>query len=226
MTRRFVLLCCIAGVSFPTPFNPLRRQRSKEDRSAMISRVDHIAIAVRDHEKAVRFFRDVLGAIPGAAYEVPRQQFIWQSLLLGDLSRLELVTPMGPDGLLENFLSKREGGFHHITLQTPDLDAAIRRLEEHGVPHFGRHEYPDGTWKEVFIHPRDAFGVLIQIAEFRPEDWMQPEMKLPGDRRWELAKTEGGFALTLAHPGGGRVALDLTKEELKALSAELQLALE
>ena len=191
----------------------------------MISRIDHIAIAVRDHEKAVRFFRDVLGAIPGAAYEVPRQQFIWQSLMLGDLTRLELVTPMGPGGLLENFLAKREGGFHHITLQTPDLGAAIRRLEEHGVPHFGRHEYPDGTWKEVFIHPRDAFGVLIQIAEFRPEDWMQPEMKMPGERRWQVEKTESGVALMLAHPGGGRVELDLTRDEAAGLAAALQGAL-
>ena len=132
----------------------------------MISRIDHVAVAVKDHEKALRFFRDVLGAVPGDQIEVPGQNFTWQTLALGDLTRLELLTPMGGEGgLLGNFLAKREGGFHHITLQTPDIEAAIRRLEEHGIPHFGRHDYPDGTWKEVFIHPRDAFGVLIQIAE-------------------------------------------------------------
>jgi methylmalonyl-CoA/ethylmalonyl-CoA epimerase len=193
----------------------------------MISRIDHIAIAVKDHEKALHFFRDVLGAIPGESYEVPRQNFIWQSLVLGDLTRLELVTPMGGDGgLLGSFLSKREGGFHHITLQTPDLGAAIRRLEEHGIPCFGRHEYPDGTWKEVFIHPRDAFGVLVQIAEFSPSYWMIPEAQMPESRRWEIAKTGQGFTLTLAHPGGGKVAFDLTIDELKDLSATLQKALE
>jgi methylmalonyl-CoA/ethylmalonyl-CoA epimerase len=133
---------------------------------------------------------------------------------------------MGGGGLLEGFLSKREGGFHHITLQTPDLDAAIRRLEEHGIPYFGRHEYPDGTWKEVFIHPRDAFGVLIQLAEFRPEDWMLPEMKMPEGQRWDIGKTDAGFTLSLAHPGGGKTAIDLTKEELRCLSQALQEALQ
>jgi methylmalonyl-CoA/ethylmalonyl-CoA epimerase len=192
----------------------------------MISRIDHIAIAVKDHEGAARFFRDVLGAIPGECFEVPRQQFIWQSLVLGDLTRLELVSPMGEGGLLGGFLSKREGGFHHITLQTPDLEAAIGRLEAHGVPYFGKHAYPDGTWKEVFIHPRDAFGVLVQIAEFRPEDWLLPEMKMPEGRRWNIEKTDQSFTLTLAHPGGGKVALDLTKEELQALCGELQQALQ
>jgi methylmalonyl-CoA/ethylmalonyl-CoA epimerase len=173
-----------------------------------------------------RFFRDVLGAVPGERFEVPGQKFIWQSLVLGDLTRLELVSPTGEGGLLGGFLAKREGGFHHVTLQTSDLDAAIRRLEEKGVPYFGRHEYPDGTWKEVFIHPRDAFGVLVQIAEFRPEDWMVPEMKMPEGRRWNVAGTDGGFTLTLAHPGGGKVTLDLTEEEMKDLSSTLQKALE
>ena len=193
----------------------------------MISRIDHVAIAVKDHEKALRFFRDVLGAVPGDQIEVPRQNFTWQTLVLGDLTRLELLTPMGDEGgLLGSFLARREGGFHHITLQTPDLDAAIRRLEEHEIPWFGRHEYPDGTWKEVFIHPRDAFGVLVQIAEFRQEDWMIPASRMPEGSRWDIAKTDQGFTLTLAHPGGGKVAVDLTPEEVKDLSATLSKALE
>lgn len=192
----------------------------------MISRIDHIAIAVKDHDAAERFFCDVLGALPGGRFEASKKKFFWQSLVLGDQSRLELVSPSGEGGLLEGFLSKREGGFHHITLQTPDLDAMIRRLEEHGIPYFGRHEYPNGTWKEVFIHPRDAFGVLVQIAEFPPYDWTVPEAQLPEGRRWDIAETNHGFAVTLAHPGGGKVMLDFTKDELRGLSAAMQKALQ
>ena len=193
----------------------------------MISRIDHIAIAVRDHAGALRFFRDVLGAIPGDQVEVPQQNFTWQTLVLGDLTRLELLTSMGGEGgLLGGFLAKRDGGFHHITLQTPDLKAAIQRLEEHGIPYFGKHDYPDGTWKEVFIHPRDAFGVLVQIAEFRQEDWMIAASRMAEGKRWDIAKTNGGIALTLAHPGGGKVTMDLTPEEAKELSTTLLKALE
>ncbi len=193
----------------------------------MISRIDHIAIAVRDHEKALHFFRDVLGAIPGDQIEVPQQNFTWQTVALGDLTRLELLTSMGGEGgLLGSFLAKREGGFHHITLQTQDLEAAIQRLEEHAIPYFGRHEYPDGTWKEVFVHPRDAFGVLVQIAEFRQEDWMIAASRMPEGKRWDVKSTNGGITLTLAHPGGGKVTMDLTPEEVKELSMTLLKALE
>jgi len=31
----------------------------------MISRIDHVSIAVNDYEKARHFFQDILGAIPG-----------------------------------------------------------------------------------------------------------------------------------------------------------------
>ena len=38
----------------------------------------------------------------------------------------------------------------------------------------GRHSYPDDVtfegvhWREGFVHPRDAFGVLIHLGEQRP----------------------------------------------------------
>ncbi len=192
----------------------------------MISRVDHIAVAVRDHDAAERFFCNVLGALPGvrAGVETGRR-FFWQSLVLGDLTRLELVSPMEGGSFLDGFLRNREGGFHHMTLQTPDLDAMARRLEENGIPYFGRNEYPGGVWKEIFIHPRDAFGVLVQIAEFRADDWMVPAAKMPEGQRWALEKTASGASLSLAHPGGGKVTLDFTREELLALSETLQEAL-
>jgi len=176
----------------------------------MISRVDHVAFAVRDHEKALAFFRDILGALPGKQYNEGGRNFYWQTLSLGDLSRLELISPSAESSFLDGFLKNREGGFHHITLQTPDMEVAIKRLEEHHIPYFGRHEYPDGTWKEVFIHPRDAFGVLVQIAEFDPEYWMVPEC----------------FSLTCRHPGGGKVCFKFSREEMKRLSDALCKALE
>lgn len=192
----------------------------------MISRIDHVAIAINDHEKALAFFRDVLGAVPGAKIKAPPLKFFWQTLALGDLSRLELVSPSGEGSFLDGFLKDRTGGVHHITLQTPDLEAMIQRLESLGIPYFGKHAYPDGTWKEVFIHPRDAFGVLVQIAEFDAAYWMVPEEKLPEGERWRVEEKNGRYALTVAHPGGGKVTLEFAREELQELSETLQRVLE
>jgi methylmalonyl-CoA/ethylmalonyl-CoA epimerase len=191
----------------------------------MISRIDHVSIAVRDQEKAAHFFRDVLGAVAGAGMEDPKAKFRWQIFSLGDLSRLEIISPSGEGSFLEGFLQDRQGGVHHITLQTPDLGQAMARLEGKGVPFFGHNEYPGGIWKEIFIHPRHAFGVLIQIAEFTPSDWLAEEVKLPRETRWQVRKTKTGATLTLSHPGGGKAALDLERGELQGLLAALEEAL-
>ena len=47
----------------------------------------------------------------------------------------------------------------------------MQKLDDHNISYFGYNEYGD-FWKEIFIHPKDAFGVLIQIAEFDPDDWL------------------------------------------------------
>lgn len=188
----------------------------------MISRIDHVSIAVRNQEKAEHFFRDILGAIGGTGASDPATKFFWQLFSLGDLSRLEIISPTAEGSFLDGFLSDREGGVHHITLQTPDLGKAMAHLEKHGIPFFGYNEYPGGVWKEIFIHPRHAFGVLIQIAEFEAADWLSTKVKFPREIRWQVDRTENGATLTFAHPGGGKVSLNLNREELRQLTESLQ----
>ncbi len=190
----------------------------------MISRIDHVSIAVRDQGKAEHFFRDILGAIAGAGMPDPRTKFFWQIFSLGDLSRLEIISPTGPGSFLEGFLKERDGGVHHITLQTPDIRQAMANLEAEGIPFFGYNEYPGGVWKEIFIHPRHAFGVLIQIAEFTAADWLSESVNLPPGVPWRVEKTEKGATLTLSHPGGGKVALELGREEIERLVISLKRA--
>jgi len=187
----------------------------------MISRIDHVSIAVRDYEKAERFFRDILGVVQGAAAEDPNMKYVWRIFSLGDLTRLEILNPTGEGSFLDGFLKNREGGVHHITLQTPDIQKARGVLEANGIPYFGYNEYPGGVWKELFIHPRDAFGVLIQIAEFTPDDWLADSVKLPKGRRWSVDRKGDSVRLSLSHPGGGTATVELSAEEAKRLAAEL-----
>jgi methylmalonyl-CoA/ethylmalonyl-CoA epimerase len=187
----------------------------------VISRIDHVSIAVKDYEKARRFFQDVLGAIPGAGDNNHDKKIYWQMFSLGDLSRLELIYSTGLNGLLAKFLATKDGGVHHLTFQTPDIQQAKKMLEKHSIPYFGHNEYGN-VWKEIFIHPNDAFGVLIQIAEFNPDDWVDPSLVLPKEKKWEVIKEEKGCTLRVAHPGGGKVSVELTKAEVKQLINELE----
>lgn len=194
-------------------------------KAPLIARIDHVSIAVRDYQKAERFFGAVLGAVRGAGMADPVTKYGWQIYSLGDLSRLELIRPTGEGSFLDNFLAKREGGVHHITLQTPDIAEARRALEQAGIPTFGHHEYEGAYWKEFFIHPRDAFGVLIQIAEFRSDDWLSEAAKIGEKKRWAVEREGSAVGLRLSHPGGGQVRVELTPKEAERLIADLRQAL-
>ena len=188
----------------------------------MISRIDHVSIAVKDQEKAERFFREVLGAIDGTSAADSHTKFLWKLFSLGDLSRLEIISPTGPGSFLDGFLKNKDAGVHHITLQTPDIREAMAHLEKHGIPFFGYNEYPEGIWKEIFIHPRHAFGILIQIAEFTADDWLSTEVRFPPGIKWDIEKTGVGATITFAHPGGGKASVILNREELSQLKSKLE----
>lgn len=188
----------------------------------MISRIDHISIAVKDYEKALYFFRDILGAISGTSAEDHDRKYRWEIFSFGDLSRLELLCPTGKGSFLDNFFKKRKrGGLHHITLQTPDINKAKKTLKDNNIPFFGYNEHGD-FWKEIFVHPEDAFGVLIQIAEFTPDDWLDKSVIFPKGQKWLVEKKDRGCNLSFAHPGGGKVDLELTKTDIKKLISDLE----
>lgn len=99
----------------------------------------------------------------------------------------------------------REGGVHHITLQPTDIHQARTVVAEHAIPYF-RFKHDDPFWMELFIHHRDAFGVLIQITEFNADDFLASSETLASGRKWAFSATDRGCRLTAAHTGGAKAA--------------------
>lgn len=134
----------------------------------VIDKRSRIAFAVGDLEKARAFFRDVLGAVFGAEQDVREFKFKYQPFRLGG-TEMQLISPYDPSSVVSHFLMKRGQGFHHVTLEVEDLDEAVRELESKGVSIASRHHYQEelegSTWKDAFIHPEDAFGVLVQLIQ-------------------------------------------------------------
>ena len=194
--------------------------------AAPILRIDHVSVAVQDRQKAEHFFRYILGAVPGTSSTDPVMKYSWEIFSLGDLSRIEILGATSRGSFLDGFLEKRVGGVHHITLQTSDIEETKALLYRHNIPYFGANEYAGVLWKEIFIHPRHAFGVLIQIAEFHPEDWLSDHARISGNRKWEVQQAGEGVQVELAHPGGGKMTLTLTREEARRLARELTEACE
>ena len=152
-----------------------------------IRRIDHISIAVRDLEKAKAFFIGILGGRELFAAPVIPQKFRWTTIELGTSCFIELIDPLEKDGFVHRFLESRGEGPHHITIQVDDLQKIHRIIEEKGIPTFGLAE-PFPAWKEFYIHPKHAFGTLIQFAEFNPLDWVEKDYLPPSYKEFAPPK--------------------------------------
>ncbi len=186
----------------------------------MILRIDHVSLAVKDLEKAEKFFIDLLELVPGGMGGDEGSGYVYNVYSAGDLSRFELISPSSDKSFLDNFLKNREGGVHHITFQVDDIHMAKSILEQKKIPYFG---FSDrySNWKELYIHPKDAFGVLIQFAEFAPSDWLDDSMNVEGGGKWQVKKNGSRTLLSVAHPGGGKVDVELSPSEVDMLVRDL-----
>ena len=118
---------------------------------------------------------------PGLPLDHPR---------VGDL--LLHRTDRSPEcGRVRSQVYREEGeGPHHITIQVDDLEATHKMLEGKGIKTFGYSEALP-CWKEFYIHPKEAFGTLIQFAEFDPLNWINPGYVPPSYREFVAEQQVG-----------------------------------
>jgi methylmalonyl-CoA/ethylmalonyl-CoA epimerase len=89
--------------------------------------LDHVAIAVKDLEKAMDLYQRVLGLSLEAVEEVPEQEV--RTAIFGQgTGRIELISPTVQDSGVARFLAKRGEGLHHTCIEVEDLDAALEAL--------------------------------------------------------------------------------------------------
>ena len=130
-----------------------------------IKRIDHIALVVEDIDEALNFWRDALGLELDHLQDVPREKSAIAFLPVGG-SEIELVQPTSPDSGIAKYLEKRGPGMHHICLEVDDISGMLDQLRAKGVQLI--HEKAvngENGKKYAFIHPRAAFGALVELYE-------------------------------------------------------------
>jgi methylmalonyl-CoA/ethylmalonyl-CoA epimerase len=126
---------------------------------------DHFAIALPRMADAASFLSGELGGVPDAGQ--PSGVFNWGTYRFEGGGSIEIMEPAGPSGFLHRFLSERGAGFHHITFKVPSVAEACARAESAGYGIVGRDD-SDPEWKEAFLHPKQALGIVVQFAEPGP----------------------------------------------------------
>ncbi|MBX7149013.1 methylmalonyl-CoA epimerase [bacterium] len=129
-------------------------------------KIDHIAIAVPDLEKAINLYTSLLGKKPEHIEEVADQKVRAAFFGVGE-SNLELLWPTSEASPITNFLKKNErGGLHHICIEVENIDKHLEELKAKGVvlidekPRLGAHNK-----RIAFVHPKSTGGVLIELSE-------------------------------------------------------------
>lgn len=132
-----------------------------------VKRIDHVAVAVRDLESALQFYRDTLGIQPSRILDFPREGVRIAFLPLGgaDGSEIELLEPIDPEGSVARFLEQRGGGLHHICLEVPDIDRALADLKAAGARVLDETPRPTVEGRGVFLHPKGTGGVLLELVQ-------------------------------------------------------------
>src|SRR5688572_120916 len=128
--------------------------------------LDHVAIAMPRLADAVPVLAGVLGGAP--AFGASADAYRFGQWRFDGGGRLEVLEPTDDDGFLARFLAKHGPGIHHVTFKVPDLDEACDRARAHGYDIVG---YSDAKpdWKEAFLHPRQALGIVVQLAQPAPD---------------------------------------------------------
>jgi methylmalonyl-CoA/ethylmalonyl-CoA epimerase len=131
----------------------------------MIKKIHHIAIAVKDVEKAAKFYEKILGLKLGGVEEVAGMDVKVGFIQVGE-TRIELVQPLDPASGVAKFIEKKGEGIHHICYEVENAADALETFKEKGVklidetPRTGAHHTKVG-----FVHPKSTGGVLTEICE-------------------------------------------------------------
>ncbi len=130
-----------------------------------IRRMDHLAVVVADLDEALTFWRDALGLPVAEIAAVPQEHSAIAFLPLEN-GEIELVQPTDDESGVARYLAKRGPGMHHICLEVDDLDGMLARLKARGVELINPEPVtkPNGV-RYAFVHPKSAFGVLVELYE-------------------------------------------------------------
>jgi methylmalonyl-CoA/ethylmalonyl-CoA epimerase len=127
--------------------------------------IDHVAIVVKDLERALRFYTQELG-FREIFREVVYEQGVETVGLAAGGSFVELLLPLDEDSAIARYRGEASAKLHHTAYRVSDIVAKLAELKAAGIrlideqPRKGAH----GSLI-AFLHPKATGGVLIEICQ-------------------------------------------------------------
>ena len=127
--------------------------------------IEHIGIAVKDLNAAIKYYEEILGLTCYSIEEVPEQKVKTAFLKIGQ-TKIELLESTSPDGPVGKFIEKKGDGIHHIAFAVNDLEAQLLDASSKAVQLIDAVPRKGAEGMDIaFLHPNSTFGVLIELCE-------------------------------------------------------------
>lgn len=151
----------------------------------LLSRIDHVGIAVVNLEEAIERYRSTFG-LEVVAVETNDVQGVREAMLrLGPSapnikgpnikspdaeglppSYVQLLEPLAPDTPVGRFLARRGEGLHHVGYAVDDVALAMDSLALQGVRLLDSQPRHGSLGASIaFVHPKDLSGVLTELVQ-------------------------------------------------------------
>ena len=131
----------------------------------MITRINHIGIAVNNIDQALKLYTEVLG-LSLKEIEVVEEQRTKTAILPVGESKIELLESTDPEGPIAKYIEKFGEGMHHLALEVSDIEDALSKISQSGIPLID--ETPrkgvENT-RIAFLHPRGTGRVLLELVQ-------------------------------------------------------------
>jgi methylmalonyl-CoA/ethylmalonyl-CoA epimerase len=131
----------------------------------MLTEIDHIAIAVNDLDAAIDYYRRAYG-VDVEHRERVEHDGVDEALIKVADSYVQLLRPFRTDSTVAKFLERKGEGIHHVGYRVDSCAEAVARLKAEGYQLIDQEPRPGSRGTTVaFVHPKGAFGTLIELVE-------------------------------------------------------------
>ena len=129
-----------------------------------VNYIDHVGVAVKDIDAALKLFQQVFGTPPAEVKELA-DQGVRATLIQVGQTRLELLAPLSEESAVGRFIQRRGEGLHHLALNVDDIAGKLEVLKTLGVRLVDQEPREGLSGSIAFVHPSSVFGVLTELVE-------------------------------------------------------------
>ncbi len=130
----------------------------------MITKIDHIGIAVNSIDNMLKFYTETLGLQLKGVEAITGHNVKTAIFQIGE-SKIELLESTTPDGPIAKYIEKKGEGLHHLAFEVANVSQAIEEMKTKGIAMIDQKPRLGAENAMIaFMHPKES-KVLMELVE-------------------------------------------------------------